>query len=426
MRSRHALTLLALVICTACGRQEVSQTSPSQHATSNPYPVVEQRTPFPTPLPQSTVDLTSTFAPDQAASPENIAPLLRDVWLPTDDQTPATTYLVYSILKSKGDDQTGTFDVNAFQQVDLRTMQQQTIAEREPAVPATFSMVGNVSPDGNLIAYLRGEESAELRVMQRDGTNDRPVARGFSIGSIECHPRFVWSPDSNYLAFLQDNAQGNGFQNELYTYDVRTDTSPTFVTSLNGGGMVTGWVDTSKVLVLILPDDTQQLRRFEQIAITTGQRTTALPLPTRKVSCVRLAPNNTQMLLTLDDTPHIGDLRTGVLTPLDLSVRHTVWNRSSAALLEFPSESSAPARLFNLDRLNQSVNSTVLQPNTDESSFGWVSVSPDGAYISVCESQKTPSGNSLARTLLYDIAHDRWQVLAEGPFCGLAIGWLSE
>jgi len=47
--------------------------------------------------------------------------------------------------------------------------------------------------------------------------------------------------------------------------------------------------------------------------------------------------------------------------------------------------------------------------------FALKGAAPDGQYLVVCvrEQQESP----VARTLLYDVAADRWDTLAEGPHC---------
>jgi len=86
----------------------------------------------------------------------------------------------------------------------------------EHAVLATsvaFDFVGDVSPDGNQVAYLRGSNGVNsIRIVGFDGTNDRqivPAASGQSSASWKQDGTKLLISDSNWNAFTV-NPDGTG------------------------------------------------------------------------------------------------------------------------------------------------------------------------------------------------------------------------
>jgi hypothetical protein len=341
-------------------------------------------------------------------------PLLRQVWPTAPRTAPPTRFLYYSTVTDNRD---------TFWRVNLRNLQQRhLLLDQEASRRAQMPLVGEVAPGGHWIAYLHEQYNGyALHVVRRNGQQDQIIAAdGLAQGYAPCANGIAWSPDGRMLAFEQDGEPQQEFDNVLWVTDLHPQHPPQPVAAIGWPEFI-HWYDATRVLV-VTTVDYQRPRQIELIDVITGARESIGELPViGHLTCAQVAPDRQHLLMATEYTTYVFHLTTRQWTTLDIHPNRSVWSVDSTLLLEVPAVGGEPMRLLALDPPGTVTTLTLMQLYTSTTRFYLKGAAPDGQYLVVCVREQTE--RSLARTLLYDVAADRWDTLAEGPHCLNILGW---
>ena len=424
---------LLLSACSISSQQAESQTSTAQNSpvtiaptvtiASYPATSVSVSTPavplpsiesYPAPTTQSGTPPSMTTIPAQSTSEATSTPeakrlLLREVWPQGSVGLPLATYLLYSQTITTSDATQRT--TNVFVQVDVRDLsKKKTFMNAGGENP----FLGQVSPRYDWLVYRtdRPNEKVALHIARPDGSDDHMVSEGLLAPAADLY-EFAWSSDGR-LAFNKygDPKQGG---NEFYVYNV--DDSLMSRKVFEGERLqLIGWQDVMRILALSYEDTIH----IELINVDTGSSEPLIDLPVQKfVNTIILSPDKEKLFLNIDGNAYLFDMSSRQLTTITVSDQHPVWSGDSNSLLGFTNQSAGGIQLTSIQK-NTIITLDLIPSSPSPTSFSIESASPDGKYLVICESQ--PALKS--RTLLYDIASDRLQTLAEGQYCVHVFGWL--
>lgn len=352
-------------------------------------------------------------------APQTGEVLLRDVWTIVQN-APTVQYLYYL----QNPDPDATPYEGSFWRFDLQTGQQTKIAARPLESILDQLVQGQLSSDGQWIAYQRdtGENSADLFLMRSDGTDETLLARGVGTVAEGCEAYFAWSPDSSKLAFnrYDEQAATPGWQLEVIAVE-----QPTLATRVVANPFLKfiGWTDAEHLLLLTGVPPAEALH-IDEASVTTQTSRTVLAFE-RGVGagCFELAPDGKQLLVNMDGGG-IFDLSSQTMRPAPISdTFHGGWSPDSSAFVTLPQQ--------NLDQavFARSANATVTQTvrlapaalPTSETGWRLLWASPDGRYLASCQLTRLPDRRSGFRMVVYDIVNNRWSLVAPG--CGFVLGW---
>ncbi len=410
--TRRLLGWLLLILLAGCG---VTNTQLAELPATATVPATATA-PAPTGTPSAAPPATSSM------------PRLQDHW-PTPATGPAAAgYLYYSAIERIAGDP--PIRSNSFWRVPLDDLAHPAKIIEMDNRPVSDANAGQLAPNGTYIAYawrMFTSDTPDLRVMRSDGSADRLVQSGIGNGFSRCNAKFAWSPDSTRLAFIDYGPDSpSGPQDDtLVIYEPETDSRLPPLPDL-GWSRIIAWEDNQHLLLLIA-ESYQQPRTIEQIDLTSGTRTVLSTLPAIEgVFCVRASPDRRYAQLSLDSGDYLFDLDTGRITRTDIVISDSLWSADSRLLLEFPYKQSAAPRLLPMDQVEQleepiSLQRTAPFPNPDHQ-VRIEGTSPDGRYAALCALDET----ELTQLLLYDIPHDQWEIVTEGPECAQVLGWTAS
>lgn len=405
-----SVMILLLSGCVATTAQEIQSTVPptvQAHATEPAVPPTTGATPMAT-----SVAPTATSSADTVASAERAA--FADAWQHANQGEAEATALLY-------------FGSNGENALPLALWQ---LSLSESSAPQQAMMVGSerltpvpgdVSPDGNWIAYLEGRDVPfTLRVSRIDGSDSRIVSPQIGLhDSTSCVHKFAWSPTGNTLAFIQHWEEGDEFGKAVFVFDPRTDATAREVSRFPGG-MLVGWDNANRFLVLVATAYQQPLD-LVAFDVDTGNREVLLQMPTNETAfCTRMAPNHERVLMQLGTQDYLYDVNANQLTAVDISSLTSVWSSDGTSVLEFSGDAARATRLVSLDGSLPVTTVNLASPDAPDRLFGILSASPDGRYIVICES----ANERTHRSLLYTVNTQQWQTIDEGFACLTVAGWL--
>jgi Tol biopolymer transport system component len=359
----------------------------------------------------------STPTPEPLRTPVAQGPLLREVW-PTDPRSaPPTRFLYYSTVTDNRD---------TFWRVNLRNLQQRhLLLDQEAAWRARMPLVGEVAPGGHWIAYLRPDDNDKvaLHLVRRNGQQDQVLATRVSHVHQRGMRRFAWSPDGRRLAYNYARQQADQrFISQIFIVDVRGQPQTTLLMEARGLEVL-GWRDPTHLLALVFVERQQPLQ-VESIDIETGTRTILAPLAFPEFTVFHdVSPDGRTLLIGLKNgAAYLLDLETQAQTRLDVGVSGMVWSADSRLLLRVPGNGDTAAQVIPLAHPDMPQPVALHQAAYNSTtSFALKGAAPDGQYLVVCVRERR--AQPVARTLLYDVAADRWDTLTEGPHCLNILGW---
>ncbi len=391
------------------------QAYPLAYPLGYPWPAPATATPTLDPTAEEATFIAEIEGPRNLPyqTPVPQGPLLRSRW-----PAPPADTATHTLIASRG-------NPAAFVQIDLRNPSQQREIARPLVDGLTPDLVsGELSPDGTWIGYLvwHGGAVSDLRIVRRDGKDDRLLARNVGTAHHACAHSFVWSPDGSQIAFLTFRRGPNGWAIvEVYRSTPATDAAAERLGEVFGAALI-GWADDQQILAAVAVDPVSPLQ-LEALDTMTGQREVLGVAPTTEgLSCAQLAPDRQAVLLRYAHREYRVDLATRTWQEFDLGVGPTVWGPTSHDLLKVPSRGDAPVLLFDLATPTTPLTLTLMPAYTAETIFRLIGGSPDGQYLLLCAGT---AYDPINRTLLYAVARHHWELLLEESSCLTVIGWLS-
>ena len=421
---------------------------PAPTATTRPYPLVistpTSTTPTPTwdlrmgPYPGPTPSRTPTVGPP--ASVASLDPLLRDVW-PTPAH-PTTNLTLFYAEDTTDHDQSGP-NFTLWKVAVPNGVPEQLWAIPSAQIEHPFDhLQGSIAPDGQWLAYELRSDVNILRVVRQDGTDSRVLAGDLASGDIYAADfTFYWSPDSQHLIFdryydnksnEQSRVLGIDYGKDLYIYDVASGQQRRVFRT--GYTVLGGWIDADHVLLI---SESRFPGPVSLIAldINTGSHKIILP----EVGGARIGAfsHDRRAALVFSTSPLIVDLQAKTVRSLGQfrDFQGFLWSVDDRALL-ISRRAMSNRAMSNSAMLYTEVilaEPPYSRTRVNLSTGGWeqplrfMSVSPDGQYLVVCENidSERDSYPSYIRTMIYDVAADHWQVMKSGGCLGI-LGWATH
>lgn len=358
--------------------------------------------------------LQATPSPEPVLTPVSQGVLLREVWSSPRISAKEKPLLLYSSRNRA----TGQY---TFWQVPMNDINQRVRIFDISSSPLATEIYGQMSPDGQWIAYLLGSNNQHtLRVVQTDGINDHKVSDGLGGGNGRGFYRFMWSPDSTKIVFQRAESAERGFVQHIYVYNLTSNRPPTRVAEIPGAEL-TGWQNQDTILTVIFTGEQLQ---WETISVIDGQRKVLAPFPLDNTIMFRVVSPDYQKVL-IDwkrGATSILDTTTLQMTPVDLSANQVLWGAASQTLLEIPFQADRPASIVNIDQPEQGIKIALMPAHTQSSRFRAKSVSPDGNYVVIDEMRNS----TFAGTHIYDVTANQWFSLSGEPTSIQVLGWLIQ
>jgi hypothetical protein len=436
---RYKILVVLSLILVACGVPESAPTThPPQLPNATPTAVAPLESAYPTPPPGGSASgqaqrpaypLSELMKDPPTATPEiqvtavASGPLLKDIW-PAVSAASRTTTLIYGERnqeRSASDQPTYTF-WRAHPQ-DLTNREHVATIEPQGFV-VDWRVTGEMSPNGEWIAYQSsGHKLTTLYVMKIDGSEQKLVAEGLSVGGSRGIHRFAWSSNGKQLAFIRywSDPATQTFGQEFYIYRPGVDHEPQRILRIGPSDLV-GWRDSTTLLLLHKSAPKTPLS-LESINVETQEREVVTPMVS---DFTLLSPDRNHILVEIDGEIKIFDLTTRMFTDIDvgwlsITMRNVVWAPDSSELFVLPSRGTENVIIISRDgKIRDDININI--PYFPSSNFEVITSSPRNDYIVVCESNRIIPTRSSLQTYLYNIPENKWDILGKSA-CIQVFGW---
>jgi hypothetical protein len=443
------LLLVFLTVMTSCGvaegptaqeatatvaEAEVVEATPAEAATvmvATPSPADALFIPLVPPVdptPNDHIAAQPTPLPPIIAGPQPRPGelLLRDLWPISEKAQTAPLFVVFSETVVDSATQTA---VKSLWKADPRDPQQRTKIMDVPVQLLTDRVYGQVSPDGQYIAYQidTGENTSDLYIVRPDGSDNQFVGSGVGTANYGCEAYMGWSPDSSKLFFQRYFEEGEQFGWEFFLFEIGSTQKPISFfkgpQSLKG----VGWKGNGHILIFV-KDNPQTPVQLKSIAIADGSLGALAPLPfNARIFCTKLTNDQALLAVSFIHEVYTVDMTSRLFEPTGIQPASNVtWGSDNRTLLDLPEASHALLRASIIAKSGSKLMPVVsMPPAIARQNLIINSVSPDGQYLAFCGSAPDPLQDRQIRNWLYDVAQNEWRLLTTGFDCAQILGWTT-